>query len=81
MVHEMCNSVSLYVSPSFANNPRWLWESVALYENSELVVARGGRAALVQLIRAHGDTAAVLGLSPAEFETAWYAYVRDRYLS
>lgn len=98
-VHELCHSVSLYVNPSFANNPRWLWESVALYENGdadvttgrqvyevgyligEFVVARGGLPALRDLIRTPGDTAAVLGLSPAQFEAAWYAYVRERYLS
>jgi hypothetical protein len=32
--------VSLYVNAGFANNPRWLWESVALYENGELVDPR-----------------------------------------
>jgi len=28
------------VSSTFANNPRWLWETVALYENGELVPPR-----------------------------------------
>lgn len=35
--HEFAHAVSLYVNPSFANNPRWLWETVALYENGEFV--------------------------------------------
>jgi hypothetical protein len=118
--HEMSHCVSLYVDPSFANNPRWLWETVALFENGEwvdprrleymaggrpptlqeldldvtagrrvyevgyvlgeFIVARAGRAGLVSLIMARGDTAAVLGLSPSEFQAAWYAFVRDRYL-
>src|SRR5215218_2700536 len=34
-VHEFCHIVSLHVNASFGNNPRWLWETVALYENGE----------------------------------------------
>jgi hypothetical protein len=117
--HELAHCVSLYVNPRIANNPRWLWESVAIYENGErvdprtlsylsagqpptlaalnadvtssrqiyelgyligeFVVARGGLPALVALIRTNGDTQAVLGLSEAAFEQAWYAFVRERY--
>ena len=51
------------------------------YLIGEFVVARFGQAALTQLIRANGDTAAVLGLSAQAFQDAWYAYVRERYLS
>ena len=119
--HELAHCVSLYTNPTIANNPRWLWESVALYENGELVdprtlpymvaatpptlaeldadvtasrrvyevgytigefvVARDGQAALVRLVRANGDTAAVLGLTPAAFEEAWFGFVRERYLA
>jgi hypothetical protein len=119
--HELAHCVSLYLNPRIANNPRWLWESAALWENRELVdprtvdymvagqpptltqldadvmasrqvyqvgytiaefvVARGGQAALVRLVQANGDTASVLGLSAAEFEAAWYAFVREKYLS
>ena len=118
--HEMAHCVSLYVNPTFGNNPRWLWESVALFENRELVdprslgymvagrpptlqqldadvtvsrqvydvgfligefvTARAGQTGLVALVRSSGDTAAVLGLSTPEFEAAWYAFVRERYL-
>ena len=38
--HELAHCVSLYANPTIANNPRWLWESVALYENGELVDPR-----------------------------------------
>jgi hypothetical protein len=119
--HEMSHCVSLYVNPGFANRPRWLWETVALYENREFVdprtldymvagrpptlpeldadvtasrrvyqvgyvlgefiVSRAGSAGLVALIRANGDTSAVLGLSAGEFEAAWYAFVREKYLA
>jgi len=119
--HEFAHIVSLHVNPGFANNPRWLWEATALYENGELVdprtlgymtsgrpptlqtlnsdisantqvyevgytlaefvVATYGRDALLGLIRANGDIAAVLGLTPAEFERDWYAFVRARHLS
>lgn len=32
IVHEFAHCVSLRLNPSFGNNPRWLWESVALFE-------------------------------------------------
>ena len=32
LVHEFAHCVSLTLNPSFGNRPRWLWESVALYE-------------------------------------------------
>lgn len=34
-VHEFTHAVTLFISESFANNPRWLWESVAQYECGE----------------------------------------------
>ena len=40
VVHEFCHAVSLSVSSTFGNNPRWLWETVALYENGEIVQPR-----------------------------------------
>jgi hypothetical protein len=41
IVHEFAHTVSLRVSPTIANNPRWLWESVALYEAGQFVDPRG----------------------------------------
>lgn len=41
IVHEFAHCVTLVVNPSFANNPRWLWESVALYEAGQIVDPRG----------------------------------------
>jgi hypothetical protein len=38
--HELCHVISLWLQPNIANNPRWLWESVALFENGELVDPR-----------------------------------------
>jgi hypothetical protein len=32
IVHEFAHCVSLTLNPGFGNRPRWLWESVALYE-------------------------------------------------
>jgi hypothetical protein len=51
------------------------------YTLAEFVVATYGRDALLQLIRTNGDLAAVLGLTAAEFERDWYAFVRARDLS
>jgi hypothetical protein len=36
-VHEFAHVVSLYLNRRFANNPRWLWETVALYEARQFV--------------------------------------------
>jgi hypothetical protein len=117
VVHEFAHCVSLRLNPSFGNNPRWLWESVALYEAGQLVNPRGlpymvagqppslaeldrlsdtriydvgyligefvvetrGREALVELVRANGDIARVLGLDAAAFSSQWHAFVRARY--
>lgn len=118
--HEFVHAASLYLNPSFANNPRWLWETVALYENGEFVdpktlpylagrafptlaqlnadpntsqriydlgfvlgefmVSRVGPEGLIEMIRRNGDTAAVMGLSAAQFEAAFAAFVTARYL-
>lgn len=40
-VHEFCHVVSLAVNPTFGNNPRWLWETLALYENGQFVDPSG----------------------------------------
>ncbi|HET7292833.1 MAG TPA: hypothetical protein VFM88_10430 [Vicinamibacteria bacterium] len=37
IVHEFAHCVSLRVNPAIANNPRWLWEAVALYEAGQIV--------------------------------------------
>lgn len=121
VVHEFVHAASMSLNPSFANNPRWLWETVALYENGELVdprrvdylvrgtfptlqqlnadpnagrqvyevgyllgefiVSTWGRPAYLRLIQANADLPGVLGVSTAEFESAWQSYVRQRYLS
>jgi hypothetical protein len=40
LVHEFAHCVSLRVNPRIANNPRWLWESVAIYESRQSVDLR-----------------------------------------
>ncbi len=35
IVHEFAHCVSLRLNPGLGNNPRWLWESVALFEASQ----------------------------------------------
>lgn len=40
VVHEFVHAVSLSVNARFGNNPRWYWETVALYENGEFVHPR-----------------------------------------
>lgn len=117
LVHEFAHCVSLRVNPRIGNNPRWLWESVAIYESrqpvdlrtlgymvalappsleslnsfdnsrvyevgysiAEFIVARWGQRALRDLVAANGDTAAVLGVTPADFHRDWFAFARQRY--
>ena len=40
LVHEFAHCVSLRIDPTFANDPRWLWEAVALYEAGQAVDLR-----------------------------------------
>jgi hypothetical protein len=40
LVHEFAHCVSLHLNPTIANNPRWFWESVAIYESGQLVEPR-----------------------------------------
>ena len=40
IAHELAHCVSLVINPRIANNPRWLWESVALYEAGQFVDPR-----------------------------------------
>jgi len=40
IVHEFAHCASMRLNPSIANNPRWLWESVALYEAGQVVDPR-----------------------------------------
>ncbi len=37
VLHEFCHTVSMRVNPTIVNNPRWLWEAVAIYEAREFV--------------------------------------------
>lgn len=37
LVHEFAHCVSLRRNPAIANNPRWLWEAVAVYESGQRV--------------------------------------------
>ena len=40
LVHEFAHCVTLHLNPGAANNPRWLWESVAIYEARQSVDLR-----------------------------------------
>lgn len=32
-LHEFVHLVTLHVNPKFTNNPRWLWEAIAIYKS------------------------------------------------
>jgi hypothetical protein len=118
--HEFSHVVSMSVNATIPNNPRWLWETVALYENGEFIDPNGvadlraGRfptlselnvdfndgtlvysvgyvlgefivstwdmGALIRLIQTNGNVGQVLGLTEAQFEQRWYAFLRTKYL-
>jgi hypothetical protein len=40
LVHEFAHCVSIKLRPSIPNNPRWLWEAVAIYESRQAVDPR-----------------------------------------
>jgi len=118
-VHEFAHVVSMAVNARIPNNPRWLWETVALYENREFVdpttldymrsgsypsladldaaynvsgrvyqvgyvlgefiVQRWGQDGLVRLIQSNGDLPVALGVTTPEFESAWHAFLHEKY--
>jgi hypothetical protein len=74
IVHEFAHCVSLHVNTSFANNPRWLWESVAIYEAGQFVdprtvawVATGQVPALARLNGFDNSDVYDVGFVMAEF--------------
>ncbi len=117
--HEFIHVATLSVNPSISNNPRWLWETVALYENREFVhpatlaymrtgqlptlaalnasfndsrqiyevgyvlgefiVANWGLDGMVRLVQTNGNVSGTLGLSVADFEARWYAFLKTKY--
>jgi hypothetical protein len=34
-IHEFAHCVSRYINNTIANNPRWLWEAIAIYESNQ----------------------------------------------
>jgi hypothetical protein len=118
-VHEFAHVVTLNINRGFANNPRWLWEAVAVYEAEEFVepaslpymrpgsfptlqqldvsfdqghwiyqvgyvltayiVEIWGMDTVIALIRAHGDIHGILGITVAEFEQGWHAWLAREY--
>jgi hypothetical protein len=117
--HEFIHVATQAVNPSISNNPRWLWETVALYLNGEIVnpatlaymrtgqlptlaalnasfndsrqiyevgyvlgefiVANWGLDGMVRLVQTNGNVPDTLGLSVADFEARWYAFLKARY--
>ncbi len=37
LIHEFTHCVTLNINPTFGNNPRWLWESIALFEGGQFI--------------------------------------------
>ena len=62
MAHELAHCVSLVINPRIANNPRWLWETVAVYEAGQFVDPRslpylaGGAAPSLESLNSFDNT-------------------------
>lgn len=41
LVHEFAHCVSIRANPTIPNNPRWLWETIAIYESEARARERG----------------------------------------
>lgn len=61
-VHEFAHVLSLNLNPTIANNPRWLWEAVAVYEAAQFVdphslpyLVQGDYPTLAELNTAYND--------------------------
>jgi hypothetical protein len=60
VVHEFVHAASIALNPRFGNNPRWFWETVALYENGERVDPRS----LDYIVRGNFPTLQQLNVDP-----------------
>jgi hypothetical protein len=76
-IHEFAHCVSLRINASIANNPRWFWESVAIYESGQAVDPRslpymtGGRPPSLSTLDSFDNTMVYeVGYTIAEFIVA-----------
>jgi len=74
IAHEFVHAMTLHMNPRFANNPRWLWESVALYEANQNVdltdadyLRKGPPPTLAELSRLSDQRIYELGYTIGEF--------------
>lgn len=68
-LHEYVHLITLEINPKFANNPRYLWEAIAIYKSEDSWkyaeqpdMIRSRFEALAQLLFTKGDTGAVYEL-------------------
>jgi hypothetical protein len=120
-VHEFAHLVSMQINITIPNNPRWLWEAVAIYEAqefvnpntlsymvsgnyptinqlnsdfnsnrtiyrvgyilSEFIISQWGVDLFIELIRSNGNIPNTLGVSVSNFESEWYRYIEEVYLT
>jgi hypothetical protein len=71
-VHEFAHSVSLHLTINFSNNPRWLWEAVAVYEAQQFTDPKD----ISYLTQGNYPT-----LHDLDFEKGWQEYVEKKYFS
>jgi hypothetical protein len=71
LLHEFTHLASTAINSSISNNPRWLWESIALYETGE---ARGNLPRIEYLIAGDYPTIAELNVGFNEANEARNIY-------
>lgn len=84
-IHEFSHCVTQHLNATIPNNPRWLWESVALFEAGELVhpkeiniLASGNLPTLNQLSNYDNSTIYQVGYLIGEF--VFQSYGKEKYI-
>ena len=87
-VHELAHIVMLEVNPRFANNPRWLWESLAIYatepkwQEAEFLNAhRDLFASMAQTLFEGPDTGAIYSIGYTVGEYIEHTWGREALIS
>lgn len=86
-VHEFAHIASLHVNPRIGNNPRWLWEAVALYEAGDFVdpkslsyMVNGNYPTLAQLNASYNNDQRIYAVGYTLTEFILHDWGRDAFI-
>ncbi|HEY1870644.1 MAG TPA: hypothetical protein VGG71_06260, partial [Chitinophagaceae bacterium] len=82
-IHEFAHCVSRDINWTIVNDPRWLWEAIAIYDVGyflvQYLVETKGSPVLNALIKNNGNIMQTLDMDDEEFTKQWFAFVKKRY--